>query len=169
MEIYLVRHGIAASRPAEGSMSDEERPLTPKGIKRTSQAAKGLLTLKPSIDEILTSPLLRACQTATILAKALELENRVAQIEELAPEGDHNALLTRLASYQESQGVLLVGHQPSIGEIASLLLAGNNRLQFNFKKCAICCIEFDAVPAAGQGALNWMLAPKHLRKLARHS
>jgi hypothetical protein len=48
------------------------------------------------------------------------------------------------------------------------LLAGNNRLQFNFKKCAICCIEFDAVPAAGQGALNWMLAPKHLRQLAGH-
>ena len=68
MEVYLMRHGTALSRESTDAPADAERPLTPKGIKKTRKAAKGLATLRPSIDRVFTSPLLRARQTADIVS-----------------------------------------------------------------------------------------------------
>jgi phosphohistidine phosphatase len=167
MQIYLMRHGIAVTADAANASSDEERPLTPKGTKRTRQAVKGLTRLGPSIDKVLSSPLLRARQTADIVAEGLRLKDSVEQIPELAPGGDLAELLHRLATYKERAGVLLVGHQPSLGNVASLLLSGSKELQIDLKKSGICCITVDVFPAAGNGILKWMLAPKQLRNLAR--
>lgn len=168
MQIYLMRHGIAVTGDSTNVSSDEERPLTPKGTKRTRQAVKGLTRLGPSIDKVLSSPLLRARQTADIVAEGLRLKDPVEEILELAPAGDLAKLLDRLAAYKECEGVLLVGHQPSLGNVASLLLSGSKELQIDFKKSGICCITLEISLAPGNSILNWMLAPKHLRTLARH-
>jgi phosphohistidine phosphatase len=167
MEIYLMRHGIALSGESTDAPSDEQRPLTPKGVKRTRKAAKGLMAVRPSIDRLLTSSLVRARQTADIVADALRLKGQVEELTELAPGGDPEKLVGGLSDYQECQGILLVGHQPGLGEIASLLLSGQTNLEINLKKSAVCCIEVVTFPAAGHGSLNWMLAPKQLRKLAK--
>jgi phosphohistidine phosphatase len=167
MEIYLMRHGIAVTADPTNATSDEERPLTSKGMKRTRKAVSGLMRLEPSIDKLLSSPLLRARQTTDIVAEALRLSESIEEIPELAPKGDLGKFLDRLPSYKECTGVLAVGHQPGLGQVASLLLAGSKTGQIDFKKSGICCIAVDTFPAAGNGILKWMLAPKHLRSLAR--
>src|SRR5262245_19587699 len=167
MEIYLMRHGTALARDSADAPADEQRPLTPKGIKKTRKAAKGLMALRPSIDRFLSSPLLRARQTADIVAEALRFKGQVEEVADLAPNGDLEKLVGSLASYKDCQGILLVGHQPNLGGTASLLLTGNTALEIDFKKAAVCCIKVDTFTAREHGSLRWMLAPKQLRKLAK--
>ena len=167
MEVYLMRHGTALSRESADAPSDEQRPLTPKGIKKTRKAAKGLTTLRPSIDRVFTSPLLRARQTADIVAEALRFKGQVEELTLLVPGGDPEELVRSLTNYKDCEGVLLVGHQPELGATASFLLTGHTNLEINFKKSAVCCIQVDTFPPTEHGVLNWLLAPKQLRKLAK--
>ena len=88
MEIYLMRHGVALARESTDAPSDDRRPLTPKGIKKTRKAAKGLMALRPSIDRFFSSPLLRARQTADVVTEALRFKGQVEELTELAPQGD---------------------------------------------------------------------------------
>src|SRR5262245_20557736 len=167
MEIYLMRHGVALARESTDAPADDQRPLTQKGLKKTRKAAKGLMVLRLSIDRFFSSPLLRARQTADIVAEALRFKGQVEELTELAPDGDLEKLVGSLTSHKDSQGILLVGHQPNLGATASLLLTGNTALEIDFKKSAVCCINVDTFPARGHGSLGWMLAPKQLRKLAK--
>ncbi|HEX5021275.1 MAG TPA: histidine phosphatase family protein [Candidatus Binatia bacterium] len=86
MNLYFMRHGIAADRADGGVKTDGERPLTPKGIKKMQKAAKGVAALSLSFDRILSSPLERARQTAKIVAQTLKLEDRSEEIEQLCPD-----------------------------------------------------------------------------------
>ena len=167
MDVYLMRHGPALARESTDAPADDQRPLTQKGIKKTRRAAKGLTALRPGIDRLFSSPLLRARQTADIAAEALRFKGQVEELTELAPDGDLEKLVGSLTSYKDCQGILLVGHQPNLGETASLLLTGNTALEIDFKKSAVCCIKVNTFPARGHGSLGWMLAPKQLRKLAK--
>ena len=165
MEIYLLRHGIAVTTHAKIA-SNAERPLSKKGSERMSKGAKGLLSLGVSFDRILTSPLLRAQQTAQVVAEVLKMGEQLEEIRELAPEGSAEGLIGRLAAYQGKKGLLLVGHQPLLGETASLLLSKGKKIELKLKKGGICCIEVDRLPPEKPGILHWMLTPKQLRSLA---
>lgn len=164
MDLYLMRHGIAVPAPGPGIHSDRERSLSSKGTKRLRKAAKGLLALRLSFDRILTSPLLRAQQTAKIVAEVLNTENRIEEIAELAPEGSVQKLLSSLAAYRGAKRILLVGHQPLLGETALLLLSGGNGAEVDLKKGGICCIEADDLPPK-KAVLRWLLTPRQLRLL----
>lgn len=166
MELYIMRHGIALPGDAPGVSSDGERPLTQKGVKRVRKVAKGLLSLQVSFDRILTSPLLRARQTAQVIAEVLSVEERMQEIPELAPEGLVEELMTRLADYREEKRILLVGHQPLLGETASLLLCRSKTVEVRLKKGGLCCLEVDDLRSETPAVLHWMLTPKHLRLLA---
>src|ERR1044071_3221780 len=125
MNLYFMRHGIAADRADTGANSDDRaRALTPKGIKRMHRAAKGLLTLSLSFDRILTSPLERARQTAQIVAQTLELEQRLEEIEQLAPDQSVQGLLSALGACEREKNILLIGHEPLLSSTASFLLSG---------------------------------------------
>jgi phosphohistidine phosphatase len=167
MNLYLMRHGIAAAAGQAGVKSDGERPLTPRGIKRLRQAARGLRRLKISFDAILTSPLLRARQTADIVVDALGLEAQLEEIPELAPETSVDRLLAGLSRCQNKQHLLLVGHNPLLTHASSFLLAGKKEpgLQIDLKKGGICCIETETLPPRAPGTLHWFLTPKQLRRL----
>ncbi|MGZ8496753.1 MAG: phosphohistidine phosphatase SixA [Candidatus Binatia bacterium] len=122
MNLYLMRHGIAVAADDLGIIQDKERPLTGKGIKRMRRAARGLRRLEIEFDGILTSPLLRARQTADIVAAALGMESRLEEITELAPESSVQHLIFGLTRYQDRDHLLLVGHQPLLGQtLASLI------------------------------------------------
>ena len=122
MNLYLMRHGIAVAADDLGVIQDQERPLTSKGIKRMRRAARGLRRLEIEFDGILTSPLVRARQTADIIAAALGMESRLEEITELAPESSVEHLIFGLTRYQERDQLLLVGHQPLLGQtLASLI------------------------------------------------
>ena len=163
MDLYLMRHGIAVPRSTEEP--DRDRPLTPKGIRRMRKAAKGLRALKISVDRILTSPLLRARQTAEIVAGVLQLEDRVEVLDELAAESSVKTLLGSLTAYQEMSALLLVGHEPLLGDTASHLLSGSKGVDVELKKGGLCCLEV-ASPPGGKAILQYLLTPKQLRLMA---
>jgi phosphohistidine phosphatase len=167
MILYLMRHGIALPPDDPSVARDSERPLSSKGLKRMRQAAKGVRRLKIPFDCILTSPLLRARQTADMVARALGMEARVEEISGLAPESTVENLLSDLTPYQDREHLLLVGHEPLLSRAAGRLLGAGERASVNleFKKGSICCIESDAAPAAGPAGLLWLLTPKQLRLL----
>lgn len=166
MQICLVRHGIAVERGTPGYEDDDTRPLTLEGKQRMTQAAKGIVALA-GIERIVSSPVLRARQTASILRDAASVSG-VDTLAALA-DGDHEAVLAWLRRAQEST-IALVGHEPWMSELASVALSGEpGRMWFDFKKGAAALIRFDGTPAAGKGLLVWFMPPAALRKLAKRS
>jgi phosphohistidine phosphatase len=165
MELYLLRHGIAAN--AQEPAPDGERPLTDKGRKRMRKAARGLRRLGIDCDAILTSPLVRARQTADIVAAALGQEARLSVLDALQPNSSTDELLASLHDHEHCGSLMLVGHEPLLSQLASVLLTAkkNAALDINLKKGGLCCIEVDDLPPRNPGILRFLLAPKHLRLL----
>jgi phosphohistidine phosphatase len=162
MEIYIVRPAIAEEVSRRGG--DAERELTTEGRQKMKQAAQGFAALERKIDRIFSSPLVRARQTAEILANALKLE--VEEMNELSPAHTPKDVCTRLSSVAKGKSVMLVGHEPNCSEVASYLLVGPSELEIVFKKGAICLIEADQ-PTAGSGSLTFHLSPQALRIMAK--
>lgn len=164
MELYLIRHGIAADRDAYPN--DEERPLTDKGQEKTTKVAKQLRDRGLRFDLILTSPLVRAKETATILKEA-GLASRVEEFAALAPDGNIQAWVNWLEKRrQTSPGdkcLALVGHQPDLGNWAETLVWGEARNKLLLKKAgAIGLKSPDTKPPIGQSELFLLLSPKWL-------
>jgi phosphohistidine phosphatase len=167
MNLYLMRHGIAVAADEPGISSDGARPLTPKGTKRIRRAARGLRRLGISFDAILTSPLVRARQTAEIVADTLGLEAQLEEISELVPESSVDRLMSGLIRFQDKKHLLLVSHNPLLGYAYAFLIGGKKdpNLEIDLKKGGLCRIEIDSLPAGGPGTLRWLLTPKQLRLL----
>jgi len=168
MNLYFMRHGIAADRDDTGQPAgDRERRLTPKGIKRMNKGAQGLVALSLTFDRILTSPLERARQTAKIVAQSLQLEKRVEEIEPLSPDQSVQDLLAALVAYAGQKEILLIGHEPLLSRTVSFLLSGKAGAEIRLKKGGLCCLELDGIPPQKSAVLHWALTPKQLRLLAR--
>ena len=162
-ELYLIRHGVAAER-GETYPDDTKRPLTSRGIQKLKREAKALNALDVSFDVILTSPLVRARQTAEALASGLRVPPPVINAPSLAPGGTHNAIVDELAKQSHRRKrMAVVGHEPGIGELAARLLG--LRKPVEFEKGAICRIDVTALPPTGPGQLRWLLTPRMLRKI----
>ncbi|HEU5182218.1 MAG TPA: histidine phosphatase family protein [Candidatus Polarisedimenticolia bacterium] len=168
MTLYLLRHAIAAPRDAKRYPDDGKRPLTAKGAERMRAAARGIRALGLRPRRIHSSPLLRCMQTAEILAAELRPNPSVIPTPQLGPEGSARAVLKSLHAERPQRDVLLVGHEPDLSELASLLLDGSGRTAFvKMKKAAFCRIDIEGVPDAGRGRLAYLLPPRILRQLAR--
>jgi phosphohistidine phosphatase len=165
MELYLLRHGIAAN--AKDLPTGADRPLTDKGAKRMRKAARGLRRLGLKFEAILTSPLARAHQTARIVAEVLGREAQISVSEALKPEGSADELLSSLKDYNGCASVLLVGHEPLLGDTASYILAGKKtaNMKIGLKKGGLVLIEVDSLPPRNPGTLHLLLGPKILRRL----
>ena len=161
-EVYLIRHGVAEER-GDAWPDDTKRPLTEDGMSRMRKATRGLTELGVSFDVILASPLVRARQTAEILAAGLDPAPTVVTVDALAPGGAYAALVTELAKHARRTRVALVGHEPGIGELAARLIGSRHPIEF--KKGAVCRIDLDELPPNGPGDLRWLLPPKILRAL----
>ncbi|HSF57309.1 MAG TPA: phosphohistidine phosphatase SixA [Candidatus Binatia bacterium] len=166
MKLYLMRHGIAVAGDQPGMESDSARPLTPKGVKRMRREANGLRRLGISFDTILTSPLVRARQTADIVAETLGLKSRLEEISELAPETSVDHLVAGLARFHDREDLLLVGHNPLLIRAFSFFISGKDNLEIALKKGSLGCVETDGLPPGGPGTLHWLLTPKQLRRFA---
>ncbi len=163
LELYLIRHGIAAER-GEQYPDDSKRPLTSQGISRLKQEAEGLDELGVSIGVILTSPLVRAKQTADVLSEGMKGHPPVVTTDALAPAGAAVAVTQEISKHLRKGSIALVGHEPNMGELAARLIGARSPIEF--KKGAICRIDFDVPPPKGVGMLRWFLTPKMLRNLA---
>ena len=163
-ELYLVRHAIAEAR-GDAWPDDSKRPLTEEGMSRFRKSARGLSRLGVSLDVILTSPLVRARQTADILGAVFEQRPHIVAVESLIPGGSYQSLLTDLEKHSKRTQIALVGHEPGIGELAARL--AGSRHPFEFKKGAICRIDVDSLPPAGPGKLRWFITPRILRSIRK--
>ncbi len=157
--LYLVRHAIAAER-GETYPDDSKRPLTPKGANKFRKAARGLAALDVQIDCIVTSPFVRARQTADILAAELPSTPPVFETAALVPGGDFHALVAELDGYARYSSIALVGHEPGIGEIAGRLIGLRHAIEF--KKGAVCRIDIETLPPAAPAHLHWFCTQKIL-------
>jgi phosphohistidine phosphatase len=163
-ELYLIRHGIAEER-GDAWPDDSKRPLTDDGTSRMRKAARGLSRLDIVFDIVLTSPLVRARQTAEIVAGGLAPRPSLVNIDSLAPDAGYAALLADLEKHARKPRIALVGHEPDIGELAGRLIG--SRRSIEFKKGAICRIDVDDIPPSGPGQLRWFITPKILLALKK--
>ena len=164
MLVYLLRHAIAAPRGINPYPNDD-RPLTEEGIEKMSKSAKGIIRVVDNVDIVLTSPLVRAAETARIVAKALRIESKLQVCNELAPGSSLNHLLTYMAKFKKLKSVMIVGHEPDLSYFASALLGKKSSI-IEFKKGSLCCIEVTMIPSRRDGILLWHLTPKQLRLMA---
>jgi phosphohistidine phosphatase len=166
MQLYLVRHAIAAAHDPVAWPDDRDRPLTPQGMKKFRRAARGLAELVPTVDALLSSPLVRAWQTAVILQQKAGWPEPT-RFEQLEPDRPPSDVLEALQPHASLAAVALVGHEPGLHELASFLLSGDpNTLRLGFKKGGVACLVFAETPRPGGAELTWLLAPRVLRALA---
>ena len=163
-ELYIVRHAIAAERGSEWP-DDNKRPLTERGISRFKEAVKGLRRMDVTLDEIFTSPLLRAKQTAELLAAGVEGKPSVKVLEALAPGHSPASVMTQLARAARRRRIAIVGHEPELGELAAHLIGAGRALAF--KKGGICRIDLGSLSSKRAASLAWFLPPTVLRRVKR--
>ena len=167
MNLYLMRHGLAVERGTPGHDSDRERPLTAKGERKIRRVGEALQGMELSFDVVLSSPLVRALQTAELLIEELKARQKSQLTEHLSPGGSAKELMRLIQGLPgQPQEVLLVGHEPDLGQLASLLLTGGDTLTVNFKKGGVARLAVGN-PLAGRCAtLEWLLTPRQLEMLA---
>ena len=167
MELLIIRHAIAFERDRHRWRDDGARPLSPAGISRSRKAASGLKELCKVPDRLLTSPLIRARQTAEILTEIASWP--AAEIApELAPGQAATAMLTLLAK-ERSMRIAVVGHQPDLSALlAACLLRDGSTLAIEMKKNAVACLSFDGATQVGRAVLKWLATPRMLRGFRNH-
>ena len=163
-ELYLIRHAVAEERGDEWP-DDAKRPLSDDGASRMRKAARGLDRLGVTLDVVVTSPLVRAKQTAELVAAAMNPRPPIATAESLAPGGTYQEVVTDLEKQSRRTRIAIVGHEPGIGEFAARLIGSRHSLEF--KKGAVCRIDVDALPPSGPGDMRWLLTPKILRSIRK--
>ena len=165
MQLYFLRHGKAVEPGGPDACDDASRALTPDGITEIEAEAEVLDRLGVRPDVIWTSPLLRARQTAEIVARRLGLEKRLMETELLAPGCD----LDRLRKLLERQGtverVMLVGHEPDFSSMVGDLISARG-VAMELKKGGLAVVQLDGSVRAGKGVLRWLVPPKLLVRCA---
>ncbi len=164
-ELYIMRHGIAVTRGSAGFSDDSKRPLTPDGKKKMKEITEGLMRLGFDVDWIVTSPLVRAVETAELVAEGCGSNVPMDFCDHLSPGGSPESLISFLAKHANRKRVLVVGHEPDLSSMAARLIGAGRHANLAFKKGGCCLITFDEFPPKSPGELVWWTTPRLLRKL----
>jgi phosphohistidine phosphatase len=165
VKVLMVRHAIAANRDPSQWPDDRQRPLTAGGERKMRLAARGLAELVGSVDLVLSSPWVRAWQTAEILHQAAGWP-APTECQELEGDRSPRGVLSVLKELTGSGTIVLVGHEPQTHSAASYLLTGDSaRVMLEFKKAAVAMLDVPEPAAAGTAVLLWLLPPRVLRAL----
>jgi phosphohistidine phosphatase len=166
VNVYLLRHAIAEERDAARWPDDSLRPLSENGVERFRRAARGLQRIAPSVDVLLASPYVRAWQTAGLVRDEAAWPEP-DRCPALSADRSTAAALEPLRQHARHESVALVGHEPNLSALASLLLAGaDDTVALDLKKGGIVLLTLSATPAPGSAVLRWSVPPKILRALA---
>lgn len=166
MLIYLIRHATAFDHDGSKWPDDSLRPLSPAGERKFKRAACGVRRITTAPQALLASPFRRAWQTAEILAQCAHWPAPIPA-EGLASGASATRMLSVLEHHANEPSVALVGHEPVMGELLSLLLTGEEMgMSVPFKTGAIACIEIESDLAPGTARLRWLATPKLLRAAA---
>jgi len=165
MKLYLVRHAIAEDRSSDYE-DDSLRPLTEKGRDKMRRIAGALKSLGVEPDLIVSSPYIRASQTASLLAKELKYKEEIAYSDSLMPMGKSDDMIGEINDKYSVDELMLVGHEPNLSTLASVLLAGNPDISINLKKGGVCCLLVDDLHYERKAVLEWLVTPKIFTKLS---
>jgi phosphohistidine phosphatase len=163
MKLLIVRHGLAGSREdfAKTGQPDDLRPLTKEGEREMKAIARGLQRIVPRIDSLVTSPLVRARQTADVLAAAYEIDP--VEADDLRPEAEFPGFVDWARRQAEDDVVAAVGHEPHLSGLVAFLIGERGDACIDLKKGGACLLDFDAHPQRGRGTLRWLVTPKIIR------
>jgi phosphohistidine phosphatase len=167
MQLLIIRHAIAEDKEAfaRTGRPDTERPLTKRGQKVMARVAKGLRRQVKSIDVLAASPLVRAAQTAAIVAKEYG-EIAVDTVPALDPESAPAAFAAWLRTQRDAEVVAVVGHEPHLGMLVTWLMSGLRDSHVTLEKAGACLLEIEGQPGARSATLRWLLTPEVLIELA---
>jgi phosphohistidine phosphatase len=161
--LYVVRHAIALPHGTPG-VAEDDRPLSKEGIRKMEAASAGMKAIDCRPDLICTSPLPRAKATAEIVRDTLGEDIQIELVEALSPKGARAALYKELSA-RRADRLMIVGHQPSLGDLAGEIAWGSAERFVELKKGGMCAIELDSWTPAPRGKLVWLLTPSILRTL----
>ncbi len=166
MDLLMIRHGKAGERNPETWPDDDLRPLTKEGMAEMRAVLKTLRKMGVEFDALVTSPLVRARQTAGLVAEAFGWRESPQEAEVLGHGCSTPGVVKLLGKFPAKAAVAIVGHEPDFSRIAAQLIAKGGDAAIDLKKGGIIGIAFDGHPAAGAGRLTFLLKPGHLRKLS---
>ena len=162
MDLYVMRHGIAEDVSATGA--DRDRELTPEGREKTREAGNALRKLEVEFEVVLSSPFARSWHTAEIIVEQLKCERVLKRCDALKSGAPIKPLLGELKALN-SASVLVVGHEPDLSQLISVLLSGSAGLGITMKKGGLAKLRFPNRIEPGYARLEWLLGPKHLCRL----
>jgi phosphohistidine phosphatase len=166
MQLILMRHAIAENR-SDRWPDDGKRPLTKEGERKHRAVSEALRRMGAAFDEILSSPLVRARQTADITARVYGWNGTVVEADELGYGHSFPALAARLDRFDRRASVLCVGHEPDLSRFAARLLHGSGDVQIEFKKSGVLGLDLQDRAQPGSATLLWFLKPGQLVRLAK--
>lgn len=166
MKIYLIRHSKAVSPGTPGYEDDSARPLTEKGREKMEKIASALKGLGIKPDLIVTSPYVRARQTAEILAAMLKYGKDLAFSDTLVPMGEADEIIGEIVEKFNVDELVLVSHEPCLSNLIGALTARSPDLAISLKIGGVCCLSSDDLRAGHAAVLEWLLTPKIMMKLS---
>lgn len=166
MNLFILRHGIASDPGEHGlpeNLADAERPLSAKGKQKLHGITDAMRAMELSFDAVISSPFLRARQTAHIVTESLHLRRKLILTDQLAPNGNPKSLVEQIGKLgPRAKNVLLVGHEPYLSRLIAWLVAGNTAVNIDLKKGGFAKLEIEKLSYARCATLGWLLTPKQL-------
>ena len=167
MNLYIVRHAIAIQPGTPGYEDDSQRPLTDKGLEKMKKIVKGLRQLDIELDKILSSPYVRARDTAKILANEFKMDDQLQFSENLIPPGNFEALIAEIQEKYDVGSLALVGHEPILSQFISWLATGNREMKITLKKGGVCSLSSDHLYQDHRATMEWLLTPALMVELSK--
>ena len=167
MDLMLIRHAEAGERDPAKYPDDGLRPITPEGRRKMVQMAGVMKKMGLRFDFLVSSPLVRALQTAEVLAEVFEHTEGPQTSDVLGLSCTAAGIVNLLGKYPPDSAVALVGHEPSFSASAGALIGAGRNVQIVLKKGGTIGLAFEGAPEVGTGALAFHLKPGHLKRLAK--
>jgi len=164
MIVYFLRHASAGQHKLTPA-KDEKRPLDKDGIEQCGQIGRALAAMDVHVDTVISSPLKRATQTASLVGNEIAFEGKLVLDDALRPEGSFTQFRDLLNRHAKAEEIMVVGHNPSLSEFLSLLISNRSSdVSVDLKKGAVARVEVDK-----QATLQWCLTPKLVRAVQESS
>jgi phosphohistidine phosphatase len=166
MELLIIRHAVAGDRDtfAKTGKRDELRPITEEGTRKMLRSAQGLRRIIEHVDYLATSPLVRARQTAQIVADELGMEVD-EKTDVLSPDAKPTQFAQWLDGHRDRETIAVVGHEPHLSRLVTWLVSGVDESRVELGKGGACLLTLDGRPRKGCARLRWLLTPRQLRDI----
>ena len=168
MKLYILRHAIAEDRDENLYPDDSLRHLTEKGEKKMVKIAEHLKDIGLQPDLILTSPYVRAYETAKIVAKTFGIKKKQLVLNDhLTPSGFAKDLIAEINENYRVENLMLVGHEPYLSDLVAMLVAGEPSVSIAMKKGGLCCLSIDNLGYEKCATLEWLMMPAQLTRMGK--